>query len=60
MPNHGTFDVEFNLTTGIIFSKIILANGTISKLWAAQPYAKFSKEHPSSCGMLTRFVAQLA
>ena len=43
-PTHGTFDVEFSLTKGIIFTKIGLANGTILKLWAANPYPKFSRE----------------
>ena len=31
---------------GIIFTKIGLANGTILKLWAANPFPKFSQNPP--------------
>ena len=46
MPTHGTFDVGISLAKGIIFRKIGLANGAISKLWAAHPCPKFSREPP--------------
>ena len=42
MPSHGTFDVEFSLDKGIIFTKFCLANGTILKLWAVHLHLKFS------------------
>ena len=46
MPNHGTFNVEISLAKGIIFTKIGKANGTILKLWAGNPYPKFSQTPP--------------
>ena len=46
MPTHDTFDVGISLAKGIIFRKIGLANGAISKLWAAHPCPKFSREPP--------------
>ena len=52
MPTHGTFDVGISLAKGIIFRKIGLANGAISKLWAAHPCRKFSREPPPPRGLL--------
>ena len=46
MPIHATFDVEFSLAMGIIFTKIVPANSTILKLWAVYLYPKFSREPP--------------
>ena len=37
MQKFMALDVEISLASGIIFTKIGLANGAILKLWAAQP-----------------------
>ena len=52
MPTHGIFDVEISLAKGIIFRKIVLANGAILKPWAAHPCPKFSREPPSPMGLI--------
>ena len=47
MPTQDTFDADFSIAKIII--NIGLANGIILKLWAAQPYQKFSWEAPLPC-----------
>ena len=42
----GTFDVELSLAKGVIFTKIVLANGAILKMWRAHPYAKLAENPP--------------
>ena len=46
MPIQSTSEGKISLAKGIIFTKIVLANGYILKLWAAPPYPKFSREPP--------------